>query len=136
NRWQARGVGSARRKPTRVRPISVRSGAKRTVKGNKEVAKCVAKSSREHVAWSIEVAFPVEATDLVRHCHSTGEAPRLSSDHPRKVVADSGRVVGEKPGKRAETLGTSAIAPPEPREAPRSPENKPPQAPDFRKRID
>src|SRR5215470_743877 len=86
------------------------SGTKRTVKGNKEVAKCVAKSWREHVAWSIEAAFPVVGTELVIHCHFTGKAPHLTSDHP-PVAADSSRVVGENPGKRARTRGTDAIAP-------------------------
>src|SRR5262249_54532070 len=87
------------------------SGTKRTVKGNKEVAKCVAKSWREHVAWSIEAAFPVVGTELVIHGHFTGEAPHLTSDHPPEA-ADSSRVVGENPGKRARTRGTDAIAPP------------------------
>lgn len=35
---------------------------------------------REHVAWSTEAAFPVAGTELVGHCHFTGEAPHLSSD--------------------------------------------------------
>jgi hypothetical protein len=47
------------------RPISVITATKRTVKGNKEVAKCVAKSSREHVAWFIAAAFLVRGRSLV-----------------------------------------------------------------------
>src|SRR5262249_32363088 len=42
-----------------------------------------------------------------------GKAPHLTSDHP-PVAADSSRVVGENPGKRARTRGTDAIAPPRP----------------------
>src|SRR5262249_60327167 len=48
---------------------------------------------------------------LVRHCHFTGKAPRLSSDSRPEASADSSRVIGENQGKRAETRGTSAIAP-------------------------
>src|ERR1700757_1792003 len=93
------------------RPSSAISGINRAVRGRKEVAKCVAVRSREHVAWSIEAAFPVAGTELVRHCHFTGEAPQLSSDPPPEA-ADSGRGMGENPGKRAESRGTGAIAPP------------------------
>src|SRR5947209_8293111 len=92
------------------RPSSVTTGIRRAVSGSKEVAKCVAVRRREHVAWSIEAAFPVAATELVRHCHFTGEAPHHSSD-PRPETADSGRVTGENPGKKAEIPGTSATAP-------------------------
>src|SRR5271165_7323107 len=92
------------------RPISVITGTRRAVSGNREVAKCVAMRSREHVAWSIEAAFPVVGTELVRHCHFTGEAPQLSSD-PLAEVADSSRVTGQDQAKMAETRGTGAIAP-------------------------
>src|SRR5215469_605296 len=81
------------------RPSSVISGIRRAVSGSKEVAKCVAVRSREHVAWSIEAAFPLAGTELVRHCHFTGEAPHHSSD-PLAEAADSGRVTGENPGKK------------------------------------
>src|SRR3954464_14486914 len=109
-RWQPRGVGPARRKWTMRRPSSVITGIRRAVSGSKEVAKCVAIRSRGHVAWSIEAAFPAVGTELVRHCHFTGEAPQHSSD-PLLEVADSGRVMGENQRKRAETRGTGAIAP-------------------------
>src|SRR3954452_18218822 len=109
-RWQSRGVGPARRKWTMRRPSSVITGIRRAVSGSKEVAKCVAIRSRGHVAWSIEAAFPAVGTELVRHCHFTGEAPQHSSD-PLLEVADSGRVMGENQRKRAETRGTGAIAP-------------------------
>src|SRR5262245_59160995 len=92
------------------RPSSVITGSRRAVSGSKEVAKGVAVRSREHVAWSIEAAFPVVETELVRRCHFTGEAPRLSSD-PLAEAADSGRVTGENPAKRAEIAGTGATAP-------------------------
>src|SRR5436190_11849976 len=92
------------------RPSSVIAGIRRAVSGSKEVAKCVAIRSRQHVAWSIEVAFPAVGTELVRHCHFTGEAPQHSSD-PLLEVADSGRVMGENQRKRAEIRGTGAIAP-------------------------
>src|SRR5947209_19416146 len=92
------------------RPSSVITGTDRAVSGSKEVAKCVASRSREDVAWSIEAAFPVVETELVRHCHFTGEAPQLSSD-PLAKVADSSRVMGENPRKRTETRGIGAIAP-------------------------
>ena len=49
-------------------------------------------------------------TELVRHCHFTGEAPQLSSD-PLPKAADSSQVTGKNPGKTAETRGTGAIAP-------------------------
>src|SRR4051812_198263 len=109
-RGQSRGVGPARRKWTMRRPSSVITGIRRAVSGSKEVAKCVAIRSRGHVAWSIEAAFPAVGTELVRHCHFTGEAPQHSSD-PLLEVADSGRVMGENQRKRAETRGTGAIAP-------------------------
>jgi hypothetical protein len=86
------------------------TGIRRAVSGSREVAKCVAVKSREHVAWSIEAAFPVVGTERVRHCHFTGEAPRPSSD-PLAEAADSSRVMGENPWKTAETRGTRAIAP-------------------------
>src|SRR6516165_7893403 len=91
-------------------PSSVITGSRRAVSGSKEVAKCVAVRSREHVAWSIEAAFPVVGTELVRHCHFTGEAPHPSSD-PLPEAADSGRVTRENPGKKAEIPGTGATAP-------------------------
>src|SRR3954447_1066984 len=109
-RWQSRGVGPARRKWTMRRPSSVITGIRRAVSGSREVAKCVVIRSREHVAWSIEVAFPAVGTELVRHCHFTGEAPQYSSA-PLLEVADSGRVTDENQRKRAETRGTGAIAP-------------------------
>jgi hypothetical protein len=80
------------------------------VSGSKEVAKCVASRSREDVAWSIEAAFPVVGTELVRHCHFTGEAPQHSSDPPPEA-ADSSRVMDENQTKRAETHGIGGIAP-------------------------
>ena len=91
------------------RPISVITGIRRAVSGSKEVAKGVASRVREHVAWSIEAAFPVVGTELVRHRHFTGEAPQLSSD-PLPEAADSSQVGGESPVNRAETRGTGAIA--------------------------
>ena len=68
------------------------------------------REERQDVAWSIEAAFPVVGTELVRHCHFTGEAPRNSSG-PLPEVADSSRVMDENQRKRAETPGTGAIAP-------------------------
>src|SRR5271154_4961611 len=92
------------------RPISAITGTNRAVSGSKEVAKCVASRSREDIAWSIEAAFPVVGTELVRHCHFTGEAPQHSSDPPPEA-ADSSRVRDENQRKSAENPGTRAIAP-------------------------
>src|SRR5437016_13644249 len=64
-RWAPGGVRSARRNGTMSRPIETITGTRRTVKGNKDVAKWVAKSSREHVAWSIEASFLVGRRSLV-----------------------------------------------------------------------
>src|SRR4051812_14250981 len=92
------------------RPISVIAGTKRVVSGSKEVAKCVAGRSREDVAWSIEAAFPVVGTELVRHCHFTGKAPQPSSG-PLPEAADSSRVKDENQRKSVENPGTRVIAP-------------------------
>src|SRR6266511_2700892 len=65
--WQAWGVRSALRNWTMRRPIWVITGIKRTVSGNKEVAKGVASRGRTDVAWSIEATFLVKqpSQDLV-----------------------------------------------------------------------
>ena len=46
-------------------PISVTTGTKRTVRGNREVAKCVARRSAAHVAWSIGASFLVKEQRLI-----------------------------------------------------------------------
>src|SRR4051812_34985350 len=53
------------------RPIGAIAGIRRTVSGNKEVAKCVASSATEAVAWSIESASPVRWYGLI-----TSNSPR------------------------------------------------------------
>src|SRR5262245_11717624 len=67
------------------------TGIKRTVKGNKEVAKCVAKSSRQAVASSIEASF------LVRR--RTGRSPAISR---------GSRLLFQGRGQRPGGLGAAA----------------------------
>jgi hypothetical protein len=86
------------------------TGSRRVVSGRKEVAKCVASRRREHVAWSIEAAFPVGRTELVRHCHSTGKAPQHSSGSPPEM-ADSSQVTGENSGKGLKLVALARLPP-------------------------
>src|SRR5271163_4327723 len=65
NWWHNCGVDSALRNRTTRRPTSAITGIKRTVRGNKEVAKCVAERDAAHVAWFIGASFPVEEQSLV-----------------------------------------------------------------------
>ena len=124
NEWQAWGVRPARRNWTSVRPIWVMTGTKRTVKGNKEVAKCVAKSSREPVAWSIEAAFlhhDRALADATRHltARAAGEIARAAGVGRVTPFHFSGRYLArseeiaeelteafDAPGAKSETLGS------------------------------
>ena len=85
------GVGSALRNRTMRRPISVITGTKRTVRGDKEVAKCVAERSAAHVAWSIGASFPVEEQSLVDPVTSQERRLVFQVDE-RTGLADSSQV--------------------------------------------
>src|SRR5262249_47565633 len=71
-RWTTWGVRSARRKRTMRRPFWAMTGIKRTVKGNREVAKWVAASNRVAVARSIEASFLVRGRGRVTPAISRG----------------------------------------------------------------
>src|SRR5262245_60220047 len=77
------------------RPIWAMTGIKRTVKGNKEVAKWVARSSRVAVAWSIEASFLARGRSLVPPVIS--RESRLPFQGPGQEPEGLGAPPGEKP---------------------------------------
>ncbi len=114
------GVGRPGGSGRRGRPSSVITGSRRAASaGAREVAKCVARRSREHVVHVHRGGLSRECR-AVRHCHFTGKAPNIQATLLQRwpEVFGDGPWRYVRPDKRTD-LAESHLAGYEPGKGPR-----------------